>query len=106
MGELLSLEIEAGDAGYIVRLAGEIDLETAPKVRDELAALTGDLVVDLTDVTFVDSQTIGLLISEHKRRVAAGERLVVTGSSPMALRAFQICGVDRVLDLDGDAAPA
>ena len=104
MSELLSLEIEAGSAGTTVRVAGEIDLETAPRLRECLASLTGDVVVDLTEVSFVDSQAIGLLVAEHKRsRRRAGERLVVTGSSPMALRAFEITGVDQVLDLNGDS---
>jgi anti-anti-sigma factor len=104
VGELLSLEIEAGSAETTVRAAGEIDLEAVPELRECLATLAGDVVVDLTEVSFVDSQAIGLLIAEHKRRVAAGARLVVTGSSPMALRVFEITGVDRVLDLDGDSA--
>jgi anti-sigma B factor antagonist len=99
----VSLEIEAGSTETTVRLSGEIDLETAPSLRECLASLTGDVVVDLTDVSFVDSQTIGLLIAEDKRRVAAGERLVITGSSPMALRVFEITGVDQMLDLNGDS---
>jgi anti-sigma B factor antagonist len=104
VSELLSLEIEAGDAGFMVRVTGEIDLDTAPTLREQFASLAGDLVVDLSDVSFVDSQAIGLLIAEHKRRVAAGQRLVITGSSPMALRSFKICGADQVLDLNGDSA--
>ena len=81
MSELLSLEIEAGNAGTTVRVAGEIDLETAPRLRECFALLPGDVVVDLSEVSFVDSQAIGLLVAEHKRRVAVGERLAVTGSS-------------------------
>ncbi len=104
MGELLSLKIEAGSAETTVRVSGEIDLETAPGLRECLASLVGDVVVDLTEVSFVDSQAIGLLIAEHKRRVATGARLVITGSSPMALRAFEITGVDQVIDLNGDSA--
>ena len=103
MSELLSLEIEAENAGTTVRVAGEIDLETAPRLRECLVLLPGDVVVDLSEVSFVDSQAIGLLVAEHKRRVAVGERLAVTGSSPMALRAFEITGVDQVLDLNGDS---
>jgi anti-anti-sigma factor len=100
VGELLSLRIEAGSAGCIVRLAGEIDVESAPVLQQRLAALAGDLVVDLTEVSFVDSQMLSVLISEHKRRVADGDHLAITGASPMALRMFEISGVDRLLDLD------
>ena len=103
MSELLSLDVEAGSVGTTVRVVGEIDLDTAPRLRECLASLPGDVVVDLTEVSFVDSQAIGLLVAEHKRRVAVGEHLAVTGSSPMALRAFEITGVDQVLDLDGDS---
>jgi anti-anti-sigma factor len=100
VSELLSLRIEAGSAGYVVRLTGEIDLETAPALEERLAALAGDLVVDLTDVSFVDSQMLSVLIAEHKRRVAVGSHLAITGLSPMARRVFEISGVDHLLDLE------
>ena len=104
MGELLSLKVEVGSAGTTVRAAGEIDLQTAPSLRECLAAQVGDVVVDLTEVSFVDSQAIGLLIAEHFRRVATGHQLVISGSPPMALRSFKITGVDQVLNLNGDSA--
>jgi anti-sigma B factor antagonist len=106
VSELLSLKIEAGSAGTTVRVSGEIDLATAPSLRECLAALVGDVVVDLTEVSFVDSSAIALLIAEHKRRVTAGATLVLTGSSPMALRAFEITGVDQVLNLQVDSPAA
>ncbi len=105
MGELLSLNIETGSHGKTIRVAGEIDLETAPELRRCFLSLAGDavLTVDLAEVAFLDSTAISVLIAEHKRRVAAGEQLIVTGSSPMALRLFELTGVDQVLDLDGDS---
>ena len=105
MGELLSLTIGAGSHGKTIRVAGEIDLETAPELRRCFLSLAGDavLTVDLAEVAFLDSTAISVLIAEHKRRVAAGEQLIVTGSSPMALRLFELTAVDQVLDLDGDS---
>jgi anti-sigma B factor antagonist len=102
---LWSLAIESGDFGTTLRVSGEIDLDTAPQLRECLAGLTGDVFIDLTDVAFVDSQAIGVLLAEHKRRTEAGSRLVIHGASPMALRTFAITGVDQVLHLD-DAEPA
>jgi anti-sigma B factor antagonist len=101
--ELLSLAIESGSSSTTVRVGGEIDLDTAPQLRACLATVAGDVVVDLTDVSFVDSQAIGLLIAEHQRRQKAGARLVVRGASPVTLRTFELTGVDHVLDLDGDS---
>ena len=105
MGELLSLNIQAGSHGKTIRVVGEIDLESAPELRRCFRSHAGDavLTVDLADVAFLDSTAISVLIAEHKRRVAAGEELIVTGSSPMALRLFELTGVDQVLDLDGDS---
>src|SRR6478735_7648191 len=75
------------------------------ELRRCFRSLVGDpvLTVDLAEVPFLDSTAISVLIAEHKRRVAAGEQLIVTGSSPMALRLFELPGVDQVLDLGGDA---
>ena len=78
-----------------MRVSGEIDLATAPSLRECLASVAGDLVVDLTDVSFVDSQAIGLLMAEHKRHVGAGDSLVITGSSPVVLRVFEITRFDQ-----------
>ena len=72
MGELLSLDIEASGGGATVRVAGDIDLGNGTQPARMLrCSLVGDLVVDLTEVSFVDSTAIALLIAEHKRRVAA-----------------------------------
>ena len=56
----------------------------------------------LDEVSFVDSQAIGLLIAEHQRREKAGARLMVRGASSMTRQTFQITGVDQVLEPDGD----
>ena len=105
VSELLSLRIEAGSYGPTVRVSGEIDIATAPALRECLAALAEELVVavDLTEVPFVESSGIAVLIAEHKRRVAAGGQLVITGSTPLTLRVFELTGVDGVLNLDGDS---
>jgi anti-anti-sigma factor len=108
VGELLSLAIEEGGAETTVRLTGELDLSSVPALRESLAFLAGDVVVDLVDVSFVDSQGIGLLIAEHQRRVNRGEHLVVRGASEMARRTFEITGADLVLDVEvsGSEEPA
>jgi anti-sigma B factor antagonist len=102
VSEVLSLAIESGSAGTTVRLRGEVDLATAPKLRECLASLTGDVVVELSDVTFLDSQAVGLLIAEHKRRETIGVRLTVRGASSMALRTFELTGADQLFNLEDE----
>jgi anti-sigma B factor antagonist len=68
----------------VVRVAGEIDVATAPSLREHLAAHEGAgepvVVVDLTDVTFVDSTALGVLVGAYRRLgdADAALRLVVT----------------------------
>lgn len=94
----------------LLRLAGEVDLHTAPQLRHRLASLVeGDVtlaVVDLSDVTFVDSMTLGVLLGASKRlRAKEGElRLVV--SDPNIRRIFEITLLDRVFDLHESAEVA
>jgi len=106
VSELLSLEIEPGSARTTIRASGEIDIDTAPELRDCLAAVTGDVVLDLADVVFLDSTAMSVLIVEQKRRLSAGQSFVITGSSPLARRLFELTGIDYLLNLDGDAAHA
>jgi len=103
VSELLSLAIQPGTRRTVVRVRGEIDLATAPKLRECLAGLAGDLVVDLSDVSFVDSQAIGLLLAEHHRREKIGDCLIVCGASAMAMRTFEVTGAVKLLNLEDEA---
>ncbi|MDE9366942.1 STAS domain-containing protein [Luteipulveratus sp. YIM 133132] len=90
---------EEGDI-TVVTLAGEVDVFSAPTLRDELAAVIAAdhtmLLADLTDVPFLDSTGLGVLVGRLKTvRVQGGElRLVIT--SDRVLRNFQITGLDKV----------
>lgn len=84
------------------RLSGEIDTYTVAELRrsfDEIAVRPdGQVVVDLRDVTFLDSSGIGALIGLH-HRVEGGHgrfRLVCTG---MPLQLLRLMGLDQVMDV-------
>ena len=88
----------ATDPGVrIVALAGEHDLSTAGRLREDLQlALAGGMpiLVDLSEVTFVDSSVIGVLVAAH--RTAAG----VDGQS-VSVVAPEDGAPARLLDLIG-----
>lgn len=92
--------------GGIVLLAvrGEADLHVAGELGDRLSnALDGgasSIVLDLTEVTFVDSMTLGALVANAKRaRARGGElRLVVTGAP--VRRILEVTLLDRVFPID------
>lgn len=80
----------------VLSVRGEIDVQTAPELRERLVQVSQNghktVVVDLSEVTFLDSTALGVLVSGLKRfRSDGGDlRLVVTGR-----------GVAKVLEITG-----
>jgi anti-sigma B factor antagonist len=103
---------EQADA-VVVRLAGELDLYNAPAVREALADATGReperLVVDLSEVTFVDSTTLGTFV-EARAKLGGGDRFALAAPGLEARRALDVSGLSRhfvVFDtVDGAVAAA
>ena len=92
-----------GPDGAILTAGGELDIATAPELRGQLdAAIDAGarrLVLDLTDVTFMDSVAIAAIL-HARRRLGDDGRLAVTiptGSYPRLV--FEIAGLPRCLDL-------
>jgi anti-sigma B factor antagonist len=91
---------------YIVRVMGELDLYTAPRLENELAGLAqadaAHVIVDLAESPFVDSSGLGVLLQAAGR--LGSDRFALTGLGIEARRVFQITGADRLLTIV-DLAP-
>ena len=85
----------SGVPGVAVR--GEIDMATAPSLRDALDAAiresSGPLVVDLRAVGFLDSSGVHLVLGAHARAKASQTHLVIVPGPPQVHRTFELCGV-------------
>ncbi len=94
----------------VLAVAGEIDVYTAPRLREQLLDLAKadhrTVVVDLSEVSFVDSTGLGVLVSGLKRfREAGGDlRLVVT--APQIVKVFEITGLSTVFAMFDTVADA
>jgi anti-sigma B factor antagonist len=81
----------------LISVAGELDLFTAPSLKqmlaDALHAGSSRLVVDLSLVTFIDSTTLGVLVGTA-RRLDAGERLAIVCTRPNVRKIFEFSGLD------------
>ena len=94
------LEVTERDAWTIVVVSGEIDMATAPRLRERLIDLIGEgqhrIVVDMSWVEFIDSTGLGVLIGALKRiRSHEGDlRLVI--EDRRVLKVFEITGLDQV----------
>jgi len=84
------------DTTTVVAPWGEIDLATRDRFRDCIASCEGNVVVDLSDVTFLGSSGIGVLVAQWKRLAANGS-LRVRNRREHVQRVLQLVGVDRLL---------
>jgi len=83
----------------LVELAGEIDISTAPRFKEELEALIAeghtDVVIDLSEVAFIDSTALGVLVGAVRRLHPHGGRMVVVAQSHPVMRPLTLTGLDR-----------
>jgi anti-anti-sigma factor len=91
------------EQGTTVAVAGDVDLATAPKLEAALKALSGDVIVDLSEVSFLDSSGLSALIVGRKHAVAAGCRFEVRHPGELVERAMRITGVYDFLHASGSA---
>jgi anti-anti-sigma factor len=96
------IEVRESVAGALVlALIGEFDLAAAAALREQLDAAkeTADrgVVLDLTEVTFVDSAGLRELLRAHGALVGEGKALVLTGLQPAVVRLFELTGATDVL---------
>jgi anti-sigma B factor antagonist len=101
--------VDRRDGAVVVSLAGELDLYNAEEVRSALFdACAGEpeiLVVDLEEVTFIDSTALGVLIEARSRMAdRSGFRLASPGLETR--RALEISGLDRHFLVHGTVAEA
>jgi anti-sigma B factor antagonist len=87
---------------HVIAVQGELDLETAPKLKwaltDVLKAGCPQLVVDLSLVTFIDSTALGVLVGVH-RSLPAGGRLAIVCTSNEVLNIFELTGLEATFDI-------
>jgi anti-sigma B factor antagonist len=105
----LSLSTEVtGNAG-IICVGGDLDIYTAPKLKeaiDDALPRTTRLVIDLTDVHFIDSTALGVLVAAHQHAKSSSGDLRLVVDDPFLLKIFRITGFDSVLSVYSVVADA
>jgi anti-sigma B factor antagonist len=99
----LLLSTRPGRGCTVLEVHGDLDLATAPQLRDGLQRLVdaGDrqVVVDLAGVGFMDSSGLGVLVVMFKALREVGGRLCLAAVQPAVLSVLRITSVDRVIDV-------
>lgn len=97
------LTTEAQDDGTRIRVRGELDIASAPRLEQELRALGGSATVllDLREVTFLDSSGLRAVIVGSREAADAGRRLIVVPGEGQAARVIEMAQVGDHLELAG-----
>jgi anti-sigma B factor antagonist len=94
---------QLGDDAYVISLAGEVDLYTAPEFKQQLLEVIGQggkqVIVDFSDTTFIDSTTLGVLVGGVKRLRTNDGQLALVCSDRNITKIFEITGLDRVFTI-------
>jgi anti-sigma B factor antagonist len=95
------------DGAVVVAPRGDLDLMASPALRTMVHRLIDDgaeaVVLDLSDVGFVDSTALSALVSFHRR---LGERLVLAAAGPQVRRLLEITMLATVLHVTDSVATA
>lgn len=80
---------------------GEIDVATAPDLGVALATISTstEARLDLSQVTFIDSSGLRILVAEHLRRGRAGQRLVIDNPSKRVVKLLEVTGLMEQFDV-------
>ncbi len=100
---------EIGEA-TVVTVGGEIDVYTAPKLRDKITELVNaghhDLYIDMENVEFLDSTGLGVLVGGLKKIRAQDGSMALICSQDRLLKIFRITGLSKVFTIHASQAVA
>jgi anti-sigma B factor antagonist len=106
----LSITSEVRGGATVVHVGGEIDVYTAPKLREQLIDLVSSgayhLIVDMEGVDFLDSTGLGVLVGGLKRVRAHEGTLRLVCTQERILKIFRITGLTKVFPIHASVAEA
>jgi anti-sigma B factor antagonist len=97
------IEERAGASAPVIAVSGEIDVATAPQLRECLHRVIAQgettVVLDLLEVTFLDSTALGVLVGALKRCRELGGELHIVVVDPRIMKIFEITGLTNVFTI-------
>jgi anti-sigma B factor antagonist len=106
----LDIRTEHQESQCEITLRGEVDVYTAPKLKEKLVAVIGDgcanVIVNLEGVSFIDSSGLGVLVSALRRARERDGAVRIVCTRENILKIFRITGLDKVFPVFADIADA
>src|SRR6266536_3611486 len=108
----MDFEVETAErqGASVLSLRGEIDVYTAPQLRQRIVDLVDggatNIVVDMTNVEFLDSTGLGVLVEGLKRVKSNDGTLAIVATQDKILKIFDITGLNKAFPIHGTVQDA
>lgn len=95
---------QTSERSTVLKLRGELDVATAPVLEGGLACAfapkPSSMVLDMTDLTFLDSTGIRVLVTAARQAEGDGCSIVLMAPNAQVLRVLRLTGVDRLIAIE------
>jgi anti-sigma B factor antagonist len=103
------VEIHRAEGRSVVAVSGELDLATAPELRERLGLLSAEgekqVTLDLTDLDFIDSTGLSVFVMAFNRAQAGGGSMIIRNPTLPVMRIFEITGLTSIFTIAHDGEP-
>jgi anti-sigma B factor antagonist len=100
----ISIDVKEKESMLAVKVSGEIDAYTAPQLREKLFPMSEKegvkMVVDLSEVNYMDSTGLGVFVGVFKNVRAHNGEFKIVGLSERLQRLFEITGLADIIDIN------
>lgn len=104
----LTIDSQRVGTWTVLQVSGELDLHTSPALRDSVSKLieagASRLAIDLEHVGFMDSSSLGILVTALKRIRENDGDLALVGINGSPLKVLALTGIDRLIPTYGSTA--
>lgn len=106
----MEIETHVSGSATLIRVLGEVDMSSSPKVREALIGLTKQqipaIVVDLTGVRYMDSSGIATLVEGLQETMSYGGKFRLAGLTPKVRQVFELARLSDVFEIFPDVVAA
>ena len=99
----MEYQIRTEDSVTVLELNGDLDVSSAPLLQAALQELIDrggqHVIVDLSQVPFMDSSGLGVLVAAHRRIRATGGQFALANPAPALQKVFELTRTNRLFDV-------
>ena len=100
----MNMKTYSSEGNLVVKLGGEIDHHSAREIRDELDRMIaetrpGNLVLELSEIDFMDSSGLGLVLGRYRRLCEIGSKMYIKNPGARTEKILCMAGVDKLIKI-------